>query len=76
MYDSTPRRWYGTPIEARVRLDPFAQGWLGGSAPFFLSLLFLIYQIFLYHILTLGSSSKSRAGFWDNDPTISITHTI
>ena len=47
-----PQRWYGTLIEARVRLDPFAQGWSGGSVPFFLSLL-SIYLSFFYPYLKL-----------------------
>ena len=42
-YDSMSQRWYGTPIEARVRLDPFAQGLSGGLTPFFLSPLLIIY---------------------------------
>ena len=57
-YDSMPRQWYGTPIEAWVRLDPFAQGWSGGSHPSF-SLLFLIYLLYPYLMLTLGSSSNN-----------------
>ena len=48
-----PQRWYGTPIEARVRLDPFAQGYSGGSTPFFLSPLLSIYLLFPYFMLTL-----------------------
>ena len=49
----TTRRWYGTPIKARVRLNPFAWGWSGGSTPFFLSLsplsyLYIISLVYAY----------------------------
>ena len=59
-YDSTPWRWYGTPIEARVRLDPFARGWSGGWAPFFLSLLPYSSIFYPYHMLTLDHNSNSQ----------------
>ena len=44
---------YGTPIEARVRLNPLARGCSGESSPFFPSLLFLIYLLFPYCMFTL-----------------------
>ena len=46
------------PIEAQVRLDPFAQGWSGRSTPFFLSHLLIIYLLFPYLVLTLVLSSN------------------
>ena len=60
-FNLTPRQWYGTPIEALVRLHPFAQGWSGGSTPFFLSLLSYDLSIFYsYLVLTLDLSSNTR----------------
>ena len=53
------RWWDGTLIEARVRLDPFAQGWSGGLAPFFLSPLLIIYLLFPCLMLTLVLSSNN-----------------
>ena len=61
MYDSTPRRWYGMPIEAQVRLDLFARGWSCGSTPFFLSLMLFFYLLYPHLMLTLGSSSNKWA---------------
>ena len=45
-------------IEARVCLDPFAWRWSGGSTPFFLSPLLIIYLFFPYLMHTLVSSSN------------------
>ena len=58
-YNATPHRWYGTPIEAQVRLDLSARGWSGGSAPFFLSLLcYYLFIFYPYLILTLDLRSN------------------
>ena len=52
-YDSKPYWWYGTPFEARVHLDPFAQGWSGGSTPFSLSLsIMLSISLFIWRVTT------------------------
>ena len=58
LHSFAPRRWYGTLIEARVRLDPFARGWSGGSIPFFLSLLSYSSIFYPYHMLTLNHNSN------------------
>ena len=48
-YDSTPRRWYGTPIEARVYLDHFARGGRMDRRPSFS----LLSYFSIYYILIL-----------------------
>ena len=53
-----PWQWYRTLFKSQVCLNPFAQGWSGGSTPFFLSLsLYYLSSISLF-MLKLEISSN------------------